>query len=375
ELAAFEPALFSGTECALLVEVFATTEKACGAARARAAGRAVGCGAHRERGYAEPEDWLARASGSSTHQARSDLATAERLEDCPTTKAAVVDGQLSMNEASEITRTAAECPGTEPELIDTAKNEGLGGLKDKARAKRQAAADPDELRRKQHKARELRHYVDELGMVQIRGGLLPEVGLPFCARLDAECDRLRRQATREGGDEPRSAHAHDAFVAMVGGQGTAKAKGPELVIVCDLRAYRRGHAHAGEACHFLGGGPIPVDLAKELTKDSFLKAVLHDGTDIATVCHFGRHIPAELRTALELGAPPDFDGVTCSVPGCNRRHGLEWDHQDPVANGGPTSYTNLNPKCWPHHQEKTIQDRRAGLLDGVIKNLEERLPP
>ncbi|MBV8297438.1 MAG: HNH endonuclease, partial [Acidimicrobiia bacterium] len=65
----------------------------------------------------------------------------------------------------------------------------------------------------------------------------------------------------------------------------------------------------------------------------------------------------------------------CSVAGCNRRHGLEWDHQEPVANGGPTSYTNLNPKCFPHHKEKTIQDRRAGLLDGVIKNLEERLPP
>ncbi|MBV8303678.1 MAG: HNH endonuclease, partial [Acidimicrobiia bacterium] len=85
--------------------------------------------------------------------------------------------------------------------------------------------------------------------------------------------------------------------------------------------------------------------------------------------------PAELRTALELGTPPDFDGVTCSVQGCNRRHGLEWDHTDPVANGGPTSYTNLSPKCWPHHREKTLQDRRAGLLEGVIKNLEERLPP
>ncbi|MBV8429815.1 MAG: DUF222 domain-containing protein [Solirubrobacterales bacterium] len=375
ELVAFEPELFSGEECAVLAEAIAVTEKACAAAKARAAQRAASCGAHRERGFADPEDWLARMSGSTTHQARTEMKTAERLEDCQTTKAAVLEGQLSMGQAAEITRTEAECPGAEPELVHTAKTEGLGSLKDKARTKRHEAADPDELRAKQEKAREFRHYTDELGMIQIRGGLLPEVGLAFCNRLDAQTDRLRRQARQEGRDEPRGAHAHDAFAAIVEGEGTGKAKGAELVIICDLRAYRRGHAHDGEPCHFLGGGPVPVDVVKDLSGDAFLKAVLHDGVDIATVCHIGRHIPAELRTALELGAPPDFDGAVCSVAGCGRRHGLEWDHTDPVANGGPTSYTNLNPKCWPHHQEKTIQEQRARLLDGVLKKLQERAPP
>jgi hypothetical protein len=46
-----------------------------------------------------------------------------------------------------------------------------------------------------------------------------------------------------------------------------------------------------------------------------------------------------------------------------------------VANQGPTSYKNLKPKCWPHHQEKTEQDRRAALLDGAVRRLEERAPP
>jgi hypothetical protein len=204
---------------------------------------------------------------------------------------------------------------------------------------------------------------------------LPEVGIPFVNRLDAETDRLRRQAKQEGRDEPRGAHAHDAFAEMLKGQGTGRAIGPDCVIVCDLRAYRRGHAHAGEPCHIVGGGPIPVSLAKELARDAFLKAVTHDGVDIHTVGHFGRHIRAELRTALELGAPPDFDGVTCGKEGCGRRYGLEWDHVDPVANGGPTSYKNIKPKCWPHHREKTEQDRRAGLLDAAINRLSERGPP
>jgi len=131
-------------------------------------------------------------------------------------------------------------------------------------------------------------------------------------------------------------------------------------LVRALRAYRRGHTHDGEQCHLVGGGPIPVSLAREMSKDAFLKAVVHDGVNIHTVKHFGRHIPAELRTALELGPLPDLDGVTCSEEGCDRRYGLEWDHHNPVANGGETSYENLGPKCEPHHWDKTERDRKAG---------------
>ena len=103
-------------------------------------------------------------------------------------------------------------------------------------------------------------------------------------------------------------------------------------------------------------------LAKDLGRDAFLKVVLHDGVEIATVAHLGRHVPAELRTALDLGPAPDFDGLTCTEPGCDRRYGLERDHVDPVAHGGVTSYDNLRPRCWPHHRSKTEADRKAGLL-------------
>jgi hypothetical protein len=141
----------------------------------------------------------------------------------------------------------------------------------------------------------------------------------------------------------------------------------DLVIVCDLGAFRRGHTHPGEVCHIIGGGPVPVDLARQMAEgDAFLKAVLHDGIRIETVAHFGRYKPARLLTALSLGDPPDFDGVVCVHPGCDRRHHLEWDHVDPVANGGPTSYQNLSPRCRPHHDEKTEQDRAAGLLHGGL---------
>jgi hypothetical protein len=154
---------------------------------------------------------------------------------------------------------------------------------------------------------------------------------------------------------------------------TSKGRDVDTVIVCDLRAYRRGHTHDGELCHIIGGGPIPVWLAREMSDDAFLKAVLHDGVNLHTIKHFGRHISAELRTALELGELPDFDGAVCSEEGCDRRYGLEWDHYTPIANGGETSYRNVGPKCKPHHWDKPDRDRRAGRHRGRPR--EPRPPP
>jgi 5-methylcytosine-specific restriction endonuclease McrA len=69
-----------------------------------------------------------------------------------------------------------------------------------------------------------------------------------------------------------------------------------------------------------------------------------------------------LRTALELGGPPDFNGNVCAAPGCDRRYHLQRDHIDPVANDGPTSYANNQMLCPPDHRIKTEHDRKAGLL-------------
>ena len=152
---------------------------------------------------------------------------------------------------------------------------------------------------------------------------------------------------------------------MLAGQGQGRSARADLVVVVDLAAYRRGHGHPGETCHIVGGGPVTVGFAHQVAEDAFIKAVAHDGVRIGTVAHFGRHIPVELRTALELGEPPGFDGVSCAEPGCSRRFGLEWDHVDPVAHNGATSYENIQPLCRPCHWAKTEQDRQAGLFEAA----------
>jgi hypothetical protein len=119
------------------------------------------------------------------------------------------------------------------------------------------------------------------------------------------------------------------------------------MIVCDLNAYRRGHTHDGEPCHIVGGGPIPVSVAKELGRDAFLKAVLHTGTEIHTIAHFGRRYPAVLRTALELGSAPDFNGNVCAAPGCDRLYHLQTTTSTPSPTTDPPPTPTDNPSAHP----------------------------
>jgi hypothetical protein len=361
-LADFDARRCTGEEAAAIAEELAATEKACAAARALAAARAAECGAHRQKGFADAADWLARASGTSMGEAKTALATATALQDMPNTRAAVVAGDVSLAQATEVVRTEAECPGSEAALLEAARTGSLRDLRERATTTRLQAIDPEDLHRRQHEARQFRHWRTRLGMVGFAGELPPEVGLPFVNRLDTETDRRCRQAKRDGRREARVAHAADAFLQLVSGPGQGKGHRADLTIVCDLRAFRRGHAHPGEPVRLIGGGPIPVSLVRELSEDAFLKAVLHDGVDLHTVKHFGRHIRAEVRTALELGRPPDFNGLHCADSNCDRRHHLEIDHKNPKANWGPGAYDNFQALCWPHHQEKTARDRQAGFL-------------
>jgi hypothetical protein len=364
-LASADLACLSGDQCASLVAELSQMEKACSAVRALATARASECGEARGRGFTDAAEWLARTSGSTRADARRAMDTASNVQHLPATLDALRAGELSMAQADEIARTVEHCPDAEGELLEIARQSSLQMLRDHGRKRRAAAIDPSELYAAQCRARQFRHWRDELGMVRFSGALTPEIGVPFTNRLDAETDRVRRAARRGDTDatEPREAYAADAFAAIVAGGGRGRARTSDLVLVCDLRAYRRGHTHDGELCHIVGGGPIPVDVLKQAASDdAFVKAVIQDGVRIDTVIHLGRHMRAELRTALELGPLPNLDGVTCVEMGCDRRYGLEWDHVDPVANGGPTSFVNVKPRCWPHHREKTERDRLAGLL-------------
>ncbi|MGH9003076.1 MAG: hypothetical protein ACRDYV_08100, partial [Acidimicrobiia bacterium] len=65
-LAGFDPKRYAGEDAAVVAEDLAATAKACAAAQVLAAARAAECGAHRQKGFADAADWVARTGGTST---------------------------------------------------------------------------------------------------------------------------------------------------------------------------------------------------------------------------------------------------------------------------------------------------------------------
>ncbi|HVC14081.1 MAG TPA: HNH endonuclease [Acidimicrobiales bacterium] len=375
----FDPAQVAPLDCIVVSETAARVEKAAEALRLLAGSRAIRAGAHKEMGVADPATWLARQGGTTGREARQGLELAGTLDALPKTKEALLEGAVSVAQAKEIANAASELAGTEEELVEVAKAGDLTRLRDEVRERRLSSTPVGDLHRRQLAARRFRHFRDGLGMVRIEGALPPETGIPLVTRIEREAARAHKEAKRHGSRAPFEAYAADALVAVCTGRedgaGTAKGRRPstELVIVCDLYAWRRGHAHEGEPCQLLGGGPVPVDVAKALADDAFVKAILHDGKAVLEVAHFGRRYTAALRTALDVGPVPAFSGRACAR--CGRTFGLERDHEVPIAQNGPTSYGNVQDLCYPCHAEKTEQDRKAGRLGPRAKARAPAPPP
>jgi len=263
---------------------------------------------------------------------------------------------MSLTQASEVAKTVTCCPGSEPEMVAVARASSLRELRNVGRKKRMSAISAEELYERQRAARFHRHWRDDTGMVRYSGAMMPEDGVPFMKRIEVGTDRHWRAARRSGSvDVTHEQLAADAFVDIVAGGGKGSAVRADVVYVCDV--------NTGSA-HVVGGGPVPMAVFDAAARDGFVKAVLHDGVKIDTVVHYGRRaVPSAVRTAIDLGDPPDFDGRRCVD--CGNLLALELDHQDPVANGGATAAANLFWRCYRCHREKTDRDRRAGLLNGA----------
>ena len=349
-----------------LAELLAKTERACAYARAKAGLRATDMGAHRLAGVANPVEWLAAQAGGTAGEARAALKLAEVADNSPAVADALAAGDISVGQAAEIVRTAKDLPGSESELIHAATGASLDQLRDTARHRRLEAVSPELLHDRQRRLRAVKHWTDADGMIAVLHTLLPEIGLPYVKRLEAEATKRHRHARADGSDEPFAAHMADAFAQLVGLDPSGptptnrRSANVELSVVVDRNALLRGYAEGGEVCHIIGGGPIPVEVAKQLAADAFLQGVLFDGTDILAIKRFGRNYPVALMAALNLGDPPTFTGRRCRR--CGSVFRLQRDHIDPVANGGLTWVDNIGWLCDPCHLVKTEEDRRAGLL-------------
>jgi 5-methylcytosine-specific restriction endonuclease McrA len=132
------------------------------------------------------------------------------------------------------------------------------------------------------------------------------------------------------------------------------------VILVSHEVVKRGWTDVrdGEVCKIPGVGPVSPEVAKEIAQDAFLNGLFYDGKDLRHFIRYSKHIPVEITIALELGDPPDFDGVKCVD--CGNRFRTEFDHIEPRSARGPTCEENIDPRCWPCHTKKSERDRKAG---------------
>ena len=340
---------------------------------AKAAKRAVDGDAHV--GFAAKA--VAHTLGVATGEVRAAIETATLLESLPATDRAVREGLLSARAAQMIAYAATHNPRAEADLLDVA-DRGLVPLRDACVAARAAVEDPAGRSARQRKLREWAMGPDGDGMLAGRFRFTPEVGGFLKSAIETQQQRIYRNH-KSGEHESLAAYAADAVADLILGTATAAApdaeidpgaptlddttsvtpvttadatpitKGVDAVvhIVIDHGTVIRGGTADGEVCEIPGVGPVDVNWVKELLGSAFLTVVIKKGKDILTVAHLGRHVPAEVMTALLVS------GRECDIEGCNNRGYLERDHAHDHAQGGPTSFANLGWLCYLHHRLKS----------------------
>jgi len=410
ELSSTDFAGLAGTQATELVGLYGELRKLAESGLTLAAGRVEGADRSALAGTAfkDTKDLLSSAAGISRGAAEGLLDLAERLGKHAPTKDAFTDGLLSAAEATEVAKAADRNADAEASLLDEAKKHDFTNLRNKAAAVTDPDPDADARRAAYARAkRNLRTWCDSEGLAHLHAQASPDVIAALWARAQAAGD-ARFKATCGLGERIDARHnLFDAFselilsagagaggmagagvggagagvagagvagagVAGAGGAGagaegagdtdsSAASAGPkagsvrpkvDLMILVDLEALRRGVALPGERCDIPGIGPVAVETARSYLGDAALKFIISDGVSVAAVAHMGRRRGAHLRSALA--------SMFNSCVDCGRSLRLEWDHVEPSAKGGVTSFENLRPRCKACHRAKTARDFPEG---------------
>ena len=335
-------------------------------------------------GFLSCAHWLHWRTGIDLGAAREKVRVARALPALPRVSAAMQRGQISYAKVRAITRVATA--DTEASLLDLALAGNCAHVERVVRAWRrvdrvQAAHETAT----KHLNRQLSTWVDDDGMVVIRGRLTPEVGALVQRALEVAADRLFRETSGSStGDAvaeevtPAQRRA-DALVLLAESAlaanfegGTAGDRYQVVLHVSTAesgdRATESGADQAtpvGAAASDAFDGALEVDhgavyvsmeTSKRLACDASLVHMHHapDGT-VLDISRKTRTIPPSIRRAL---AARD---TSCRFPGCTSRR-CDAHHVQHWANGGATRLDNLVLLCRRHH--RAVHEGGFGVMRG-----------
>ena len=332
-------------------------------------------------GFVSCAHWLNWCAGLALGAAREKVRVARALGELPLLSEAMRRGRISYSKVRAVTRVAT--PESEWRLLDLALCAPASYVERVTRAWRQvdeqAEANDD---RRRHARRELRSWVDDDGMVVIRGRLSPEVGAVVRRALEAADDRLRSEAPADGArvdGEPETSPGQrradalglvaEAARAADLDRGTAGDR-YQMVLHVEADALRAdagdgapdlsaetarsaarpdvpaetsprvGHAALEEA----DGLRVSAETARRMACDASAVVMRHgpDGS-VLDVGRKTRTIPPALGRALRAR------DRACRFPGCTARR-CDAHHVRHWADGGTTRLDNLVLLCRRHHR-------------------------
>lgn len=339
--------------------------------------------------------WLHWRTGIDLGAAREKVRVAKALPALPQISAALQRGQISYAKARALTRVATAV--NEASLLDLALAGTCTHVERVVRAWRRVdrvqAAQETETK---HLQRQLSTWVDDDGMVVIRGRLTPEIGAVVQRALEAAADRLFRETARAStGDamveeltpaqrraDALGLLAESALAANLDG-GTAGDRYQVVLHVTTSEAGERtaesGIDQAAPAVVSVRVGPVAADAfdgalqvdhgavyvsmetSQRLACDASQVSMRHDADGaVLDVSRRTRTIPSSIRRAL---AARD---TSCRFPGCTSRR-CDAHHIRDWADGGATCLDNLVLLCRRHH--RAVHEGGFGIrrgCDGVL---------
>jgi hypothetical protein len=355
-VASLEADVLDGPSATELVEVFSEIERVAAAGKAKAAKRVADSGIWRASGQRSAAHFIAQKTGVAVGTAVGVIETATKLEALPEVDQAVRSGRLSEAQAKEVAAAAAAAPESAGELLELAGRESLNELKNRCASVRAASVSDEAERYARIRAkRRFRHWSDPDGAFRADISATPDAGATLLAALAPLIAELEAEAKSQGRSESYEALGVDALIAMAahlrdcGKTPERSGPGAMVQVLVDHDAFVRGYTEPGERCEISGIGPVPVTTAKSLASDAIITGLTVSGEDVRLISHDSRTINKRLRDALNAG------GRRCAVQGCEARHGLQIDHDDPLSLGGLTALRNLRYLCPYHHYLKTYR--------------------
>ena len=331
----------------------------------------------RETPFPSTADWLAWRIGIHLGPARERLRTALALQELPQTSEAMEKGELSFTKVRALTRVAK--PENEEVLLDLARSCSAAHLERMVRAwktlDRKSEITAEQIR---HRSRRFSAFVDDDGMVVVRGRLDPEVGALLMRAVEAASDAVYREEHRDGQgtadeqavpdasvhwceseagedpDAPTPEQRRADAVGLIAERALAAGFGDDKSVVSGSRAERyqvmlhveedtlREDREPGQS-ELEDGTRVSAETCRRIACDTGLVTITHGKEgEVLGASHRKRTVSASLRRALEAR------DRGCRFPGCGLRF-TDAHHVKHWADGGETSLRNLVLLCRRHH--------------------------